>query len=427
MGTKKEEDGGPAGAGAGAGAGGCEEAAADVVVVDWDDVVSDSSSNSASGLHGAFERALGPRGIGLVAIRGVPGFVEAKASLLPMAHALASLPQDYLETELADEASLYNAGWSHGKEKLGDKPDFAKASYYYNPVTDRPGTDEDRGKYPLSYPANVWPSEDVLPGFKAAAKNLGNILFETVVGLTKHLDQLAAKKLLLGEEASGGDGASGDDAAATSLYDTMNGTDKVKARLLYYYPLKEQQRHQPKSDSWIGWHNDSGFLTALAGDIYVEHGTGKILDRSPDPDSGLYVVDRHTKSVLQVKIPADCVAVQIGECTQIVTGNTFTATPHCVRGIAPSGGGDGDVARISLACFVDSPPGFELKLPRGCTRRQVLDVVNPKVPPLDGRWTHDGMTFGDFLHATFSRYYDWNDDDGGGEGKEEEEDEDKGR
>ena len=26
---------------------------------------------------------------------------------------------------------------SHGKEKLGDEPDFAKASYYFNPITDK--------------------------------------------------------------------------------------------------------------------------------------------------------------------------------------------------------------------------------------------------------------------------------------------------
>ena len=35
---------------------------------------------------------------------------------------------------------MYNVGWSHGKEKLGDKPDFAKGSFYANPLFDEPGT-----------------------------------------------------------------------------------------------------------------------------------------------------------------------------------------------------------------------------------------------------------------------------------------------
>jgi hypothetical protein len=41
---------------------------------------------------------------------------------------------------LEHEPSMYNVGWSHGKEKLGDTPDFAKGSFYANPLYDEPGT-----------------------------------------------------------------------------------------------------------------------------------------------------------------------------------------------------------------------------------------------------------------------------------------------
>ena len=99
------------------------------------------------------ERAYGPGALGVLAIRGVPDFVKAKMDLLPQAHQLAHLPAEELLT-LEDEASMYNAGWSHGKEKLGDKPDTAKGSFYFNPLTDAPGNDEDRAKYPVSYPKN---------------------------------------------------------------------------------------------------------------------------------------------------------------------------------------------------------------------------------------------------------------------------------
>jgi len=34
--------------------------------------------------------------------------------------------------------------------------------------------------------------------------------------------------------------------------------------------------------------------------------------------------------------------------------------------------------------------------------------INPKEqPPLGERWEHDGQTFGDFLGASFRRYYAW--------------------
>ena len=61
------------------------------------------------------------------------------------------------------------------------------------------------------------------------------------------------------------------------LFEAMRHTEKAKGRLLYYYPIDEDHT-ATKEDNWIGWHNDSGFLTSLAGDIYVNDCTGQILD-----------------------------------------------------------------------------------------------------------------------------------------------------
>lgn len=151
----------------------------------------------------------------------------------------------------------------------------------------------------------------------------------------------------------------------------------------------------------IGWHNDSGFLTSLAGEIYVDHKTGKIID-CPENGAGLYVVDRqHPAQILKVEIPSDCLAVQVGECTEIITGGAVQATPHCVRGCLYSQ----DVARIALPCFVDTPPDYKLNIPAKCTREQVLaSTCTNKVPHLECRWS-PGMEFGEFLQRTFVMYY----------------------
>lgn len=370
---------------------------ADVVMVDWNNLSGDSPSGKA-GLATALENAYGSSGTGILAIRNVPGFVKAKQAFLPLAHSLVQLPQDYLENNLTDESSLYNAGWSHGKEKLGDKPDLAKASYYYNPVTDTPGTESDRQKYPLSYPCNKWPDKALLPGFEEAATTIGKILKQAVIQLSRHVDALAQSKL--------------HDYPTDFLYQHMRDTDKVKARLLYYYPLSQSTANE---DTWIGWHNDSGFFTALAGDLYVNHTTGAVVE-CPDPAAGLYVVDRQD-CVLRVTIPFDCLAVQMGECTQIVTGGTVTATPHCVRGVDPSI--SDTVARVSLPCFVDSRPDFALSMPASCSRQSVLDKsCTLRVPPLAKRWKQDGMSFGEFLKETFEFYYEWTGANAGKEGEE---------
>jgi isopenicillin N synthase-like dioxygenase len=361
---------------------------AHLVIVDYEDVLKDPSPDHS--LASLLEKAYGSSAsLGVLAIRNVPGFVQAKQAFLPMAHTLAHLPKDYLEDKLTDGDSMYNAGWSHGKEKLGDEPDWAKGSFYFNPLTDQPGSAEDQANFPASYPCNIWP--DRIPNFEQNAKHIGTLMKDVVVHLSKHLDAFAH--------------GNNSDYAPGTLYEAMKTTEKAKGRLLYYFPISS--KNAASEDSWIGWHNDSGFLTALAGDFYVNDETGEVLTKPPDPSAGLYVVDRDD-NVVHVSIPDDCMAVQMGECVQILTGGSVVATPHCVRGASSEN--HTSVARISLPCFIDMPPHVPLCMPPcGCTREQVLSagVGSSRVPPLSARWTHDGMLFGEFLRKTFSLYYDW--------------------
>jgi hypothetical protein len=237
---------------------------ADLVIVDWSDLVGASgasnsaasnsfdaqaTSNDASDINirmmESLEEAYGSHGTGILCIRGMPGFVQAKEAFLPMAHTLATkLPSDYLETHLTDAASLYNAGWSHGKEKLGDDkpPDTAKASFYYNPVSDTPGSESDRREYPLSYPSNVWPDEAMIPGFRERAVTLGNLLKDACVAVAYHLDAYAAR-----QQPSY--------TPHNLITSSIKETDKVKARLLYYYPLPPQT--EPSNEPYGGAVEDS--------------------------------------------------------------------------------------------------------------------------------------------------------------------------
>eukprot|EP00591_Stephanopyxis_turris_P006150 CAMPEP_0195524592 /NCGR_PEP_ID=MMETSP0794_2-20130614/24516_1 /TAXON_ID=515487 /ORGANISM="Stephanopyxis turris, Strain CCMP 815" /LENGTH=397 /DNA_ID=CAMNT_0040654845 /DNA_START=1 /DNA_END=1191 /DNA_ORIENTATION=+ len=390
------------------------ECPSDLVIVDFADIVANPTGKDGNGKDIApiLARAFGgEKCLGVLAIRNIPGFCEAKQSFLPKAHTLAHLPKPYLETFLEDEKSFYNAGWSHGKEKLrGDKPDLAKGSFYFNPVTDRPGSESDREKYPASYPCNIWPDEKFIPGFEGAAKNLGKLMHTVVSHLARHIDAYASSRL----NKSTGLEEKLIQYPEDFLYDTMHNTEKLKGRLLYYFPLEsdagDDNNEEDNEDSWIGWHNDSGFVTALAGDMYVDDNTGEKIE-NPDIHAGLYVMNRNGDKI-KVDIPEDCMGIQLGECVQIITGGDLVATPHCVRGV--SGGnisnqGVKNVGRISFPCFVDSVPGFPLTMPNGCTRDKVLrsGVGNSRVPPLGKRWIEYGMAFGDFLQRTFAMYYDW--------------------
>jgi hypothetical protein len=83
-----------------------------LVIVDYSDLLEASSDEK---LMECCEQAFGDEGIGIIGIANVPGFVEAKAKVLQQAHPLAHLPENELK-ELEDPESMYNAGWSHGKE-----------------------------------------------------------------------------------------------------------------------------------------------------------------------------------------------------------------------------------------------------------------------------------------------------------------------
>mmetsp|Transcript_8003 Transcript_8003/g.17842 ORF Transcript_8003/g.17842 Transcript_8003/m.17842 type:complete len:369 (+) Transcript_8003:91-1197(+) len=359
-----------------------------VVVIDY------AALKSGEDLSSQLLEAWGPGTLGVIAVRGIPQWQEKYTKVLKLSHSLAHLPQESL-AKLEHEPSMWNAGWSFGKEKFGDKPDFAKGSFYFNPLNDAPGTPEDREKFPWALPLNLWPAE--LPELEKSCKELGTLMHEVTTCLGQLVDRTVGPKV------------PGYDAELGRL---MKETEKVKGRLLYYFPPAEQKESPSAEavpeDGWIGWHNDSGFLTALTPDMYVDDVTGEVIE-NPDPESaGLWVVDRDGGSV-HVSIPKDCMAVQVGECTQVVTGGALIATPHCVRGCRPNMTNGKKVARVSCPCFIDVHPAFPVKMPNGGDRDSVLGKsVVSKVPPLGERWVQDGMTFGDFLGSSFRKYYEWN-------------------
>jgi hypothetical protein len=89
-----------------------------------------------------------------------------------------------------------------------------------------------------------------------AFKDLGRIMFEATSLLCTHVDATAAKQIAAYRPGT--------------LFNTISVSQKAKGRLLYYYPNADTKQ----DDGWIGWHNDSGFLTALTCDMYFNDDTG---------------------------------------------------------------------------------------------------------------------------------------------------------
>ena len=242
-----------------------------LVILEYADLMSDKD------LSQDILRAYGEGSVGALGVRGIPNWNVMTSQTLPLAHTLAKLP-DAVKDTLQDEASMYNAGWSFGKEKMGDKPDFAKASFYFNPLMDNP-LPHLRQEYPWALPANIWPPEEAIPAFKSSCCDIGRVMKEVATALARHIDRLLTTRLPGYREGL--------------FHNAIEQSVKVKGRMLYYFPIPPEQMHDPtNSDNWIAWHNDSGFLTCLAGEVFVEDATGKIID-NPEPETaGLWIADR---------------------------------------------------------------------------------------------------------------------------------------
>jgi isopenicillin N synthase-like dioxygenase len=281
----------------------------------------------------------------------------------------------------------YGVGWSYGKEKFNGVPDLLKGSFYANPLFDEylSSVQEDGSR---TLYKNIWPNEDV-PGIESAFKDLGNFINAVGIEVGKNLD-LYIKAWEPNYETG-------------KLERILRGSKKATGRLLHYYPV-DKLKIKPENMEWCGWHNDHGTLTGLVSAMYLDWDGNEISkDKIEDPKSGLFAMNRK-QEVVQIKIPRDSLAFQIGESGQIHSGGYLKATPHSVQSNPINGG----ISRNTFALFMN--PNFEevMNTPDGNSSKRVLkDDISVKIPTLEGRWK-EGDSFEKFETKTFKQYYDFN-------------------
>ncbi|TKX24989.1 hypothetical protein C1H76_2766 [Elsinoe australis] len=308
------------------------------------------------------EDAFGPDSLGIIVVKELaPKFVELRRQLLSYSSYLANLPASELE-KLEDPSSHFLVGWSCGKETLKDgRYDTLKGSYYASPVTNDELSTKARTLFPKlpEYTApNVWPSDSVLPGFRATFHELCDLIISTAVLVARACD-LYAQKYVEGYRPG-------------YLEHVVRTSVSTKARLLHYFPSPEANGDAKSNgkdgdeDDWCATHLDHGCLTGLTSAMFVDEAASppaplpaagdsttlpplNELPSSPDPKAGLYIHSR-SGAVTKVAIPKDCLAFQTGEALEVITKGKFRAVPHFVRGVK-AGAGGGKVARNTLAVF----------------------------------------------------------------------------
>ncbi|KAK9830192.1 hypothetical protein WJX72_010222 [[Myrmecia] bisecta] len=297
---------------------------AQVVTLDYQQL-----TDPGADLLDEIEKAYGPSGLGILTVANVPGLPALRQRLLPLAQRFAELPEE-AKRRCEDPDSLYNFGWSHGVESLQDgRPDRNKGSYYANPLHDRPTEDAQLMRsYPMYCRPNVWPNEN-LPELEPAFRELGRLIIDIGLLLTRHCDRYAQSK--------------NPRIPPGRLEAAIGSSPCPKGRLLHYFPATSAD---DASASWCGWHTDHGSLTGLMAAMYMKD--GKVVP-GPDERAGLHIRDREGQ-VVRVRIPADHIAYQMGEAMQVPSGGLLRATPHYVQ--APTSAAALGVSRNTFAVFM---------------------------------------------------------------------------
>lgn len=102
----------------------------------------------------------------------------------------------------------------------------------------------------------------------------------------------------------------------------------------------------------------------------------------------------------QIVIPSDCLAFQLGESSQILSGGILEATPHCVKN-----GTLDSVSRNTMAVFMGPGHSEVMTVPADRLEEQAMSRGAHKIPPLQARWKN-GLSFYDFHLNTIKAYND---------------------
>eukprot|EP00301_Raphidiophrys_heterophryoidea_P013405 c2080_g1_i1.p1 GENE.c2080_g1_i1~~c2080_g1_i1.p1 ORF type:complete len:379 (-),score=79.54 c2080_g1_i1:800-1936(-) len=361
--------------------------AGELVILNYDDLV------AGKDLSHEIAKAYGFEGLGLLAVKGVPDFARRRNRLLPLARKFALLPEE-TKKKCEHQESYFSFGWSHGKERFYGVPDLAKGSYYANPQSDEPEKDPELiKKYPAFVHPNIWPED--MPELAEAFKECGQLMVQVGEMVAAECDRFIKSKCATYEEGK--------------LTRVIKTSKCCKGRLLHYFdPVSVLSSvvaaggDPARADSWCGWHNDHGSLTALCPGMILNADGVEV--ESPDPNAGLFIHTRQGKTV-KVNVPGDYMAFQIGETAQVHSGGILQATPHCVMGGKAQG-----VTRESFAVFMEPNWDEPMNVP---AERQPSDAMMGSkkellpfgVPMLEVRWDAQDL-FSEFTDKTLKHYYE---------------------
>eukprot|EP00347_Sterkiella_histriomuscorum_P012868 403366914 len=317
------------------------------------------------------DKAYSDKGLGTMLVRVQPNdaqnYIKNHQRLAQAMQKLSEMPEEKLRYLEMPELE-WGHGWNPGKDGYLEGADTLQASYYANLAQEE--YIDHQGKLWK----NIWPDNEVKE-LKEQYLNTGLYVKKVGLKLADCLDKFLTQNVQNYE---------------TSIFKALNESPKLAARSIYYRPPNHtSENNLPKN--WCSWHKDYSYITGLIPGTFIDK-QGKVHEEFNDPEAGLFIQKRDYQ-ILKLDIPRDCIAFQLGELAQVVSGGLLQALPHAVMMTKKRN----DLARVSMALFMEPDYSQPIKMPQGTNIDRVLVKQDRehKLSPLEERW-QDGMSFGDY-------------------------------
>ena len=173
---------------------------------------------TSSDLSKQINSALGKEGLGIIAVKNIPDYLEMRKNILRSGRALALLSNEQKESIIVRGAN-YPIGWRCGTDHYQGISNISQASFFANPEVDFPQTE---------WPPNVWPHNS-LPNLEREFKLFGSKLIQVSSLLAKHLDIYISSLVK--------------DYIPGTLYDIITNQRCQVGRLIHYFPQKESTQY----------------------------------------------------------------------------------------------------------------------------------------------------------------------------------------
>lgn len=237
---------------------------------------------------------------------------------------------------------------------------------------------------------NYWPQQPSCANVEKYFKKIGRYINQVGIQVARYCDLYLERNI-------------GERFNLPSLKNLLKESRAAKGRLLHYFPnVTNCSPFQKDNDLWCAYHNDHGLLTGLVSASYYEHDKLVPMEQCPDNKAGLYVLRRESDKADKASFPPHCLAFQIGETAQILSGGLLRATPHAVMMAKDVS----SLSRVSFALFMSPNPDVSLTFPTFAEKDiQNLLQTHSCIPPLLQRYKA-GDTVASFSARTFKAYYD---------------------